>query len=81
MINTLFLTTVAVEPTFGYFFFSTRKHVSVACCAILSIFFEEQCTQNHPQSLSGLSRPLFSAPFLEVAVYDQEERFSLWKMC
>ena len=43
MINTLFLTTVAVEPTFVAFL-STRKHMSVASRAILSIFFEEQCT-------------------------------------
>ena len=31
--------------------------------------FEEQCTQNHPQDLSGLSRALFPTIFLEIAVY------------
>ena len=67
MINTLFLTTVAVEPTFVAFL-STRKHMSVASRAILSIFFEEQCTQNHPHYLSGLTRALFPTTFLEIAV-------------
>ena len=37
--------------------------------AILSNLFEEQCTQNHPQYLSGLSRALFPTTFLEIAVY------------
>ena len=37
--------------------------------AILSNFFEEQWTQNHPQYLLGLSRALFPATFLEIAVY------------
>ena len=36
--------------------------------AILSNFFEEQCTQNHPQYLSGLSPALFPTTFLEIAV-------------
>ena len=36
--------------------------------AILSNFFEEQCTQNHPQHLSGLSRALFPTTFREIAV-------------
>ena len=36
--------------------------------AILSNFFEEQCTQNHPQYLSGLSRALFPTTFLEIVV-------------
>ena len=46
MINTLFLTTVAVEPTFvALLQLSDRKHTSVASRA-LSNFFEEQCTQN-----------------------------------
>ena len=46
MINTLFLTTVAVEPTFvALLQHSDRKHTSVASRA-LSNFFEEQCTQN-----------------------------------
>ena len=49
--------------------FSTRKHMSVAFRAILSNFFEEQCTQNHPQYLSGLSHALFPTTFLEIAVY------------
>ena len=42
MINTLFRTTVAVEPTFVVFFFSTSKLMSMASRAILSNFFEEQ---------------------------------------
>ena len=36
---------------------------------ILSNFFEEQWTQNHPQCLSGLSRALFPTTFLEIAVF------------
>ena len=42
--------------------------MSVASRAILSNFFEEQCTQNHPQYLSGLLRGLFPATFLEIAL-------------
>ena len=41
----------------------------MASRAILSTFFEEQWTQNHPQYLSGLSRALFPTTFLEIAVY------------
>ena len=41
----------------------------MASRAILSNFFEEQRTQNHPQHLSGLSRALFPTTFLEIAVY------------
>ena len=51
MINILFLTTVAVEPTF-LLSISTREHMSVAYRAILSNFFGEQGRQNHPQYLS-----------------------------
>ena len=43
--------------------------MSMASRAILSNFFEEQWTQNHPQYLSGLSRALFPTTFLEIAVY------------
>ena len=35
------------------FSFSTRKHTPMASCAILSNFFEEHWTQNHPQYLWG----------------------------
>ena len=55
--------TVAVEPTF-----STRKHTSIASRVILSNFFEEQWTQNHPQYHSGLSRAFFPRTFLEIDV-------------
>ena len=41
----------------------------MASPAILSNFFEKQCTQNHPQYLSGLSRALYPTTFLEIAVY------------
>ena len=43
----------------------------MASRAILSNFFEEQWTQNHPQYLSGLSRALFPTTFLEIAVHEQ----------
>ena len=36
---------------------------------ILSNFFEEKWTQNHPQYLSGVSRALFPTSFLEIVVY------------
>ena len=56
--------TVTVKNSFVAFL-STRKHTSMASRAILSNFCEEQRTQNHPQSLSGLSRALFRRPFSE----------------
>ena len=40
------------------------KHTSMASRVILSNFFEEQRTQNHPQYLSWLSRTLFPTIFL-----------------
>ena len=43
--------------------------MSVASCAILSNFFEEQWTQNYPQYFLRLSRALFPKTFLEIAVY------------
>ena len=53
---------VAVESSM-LLSFSTLKHMSMASRAILSNFFEEQWTQNHPQYLSGLWRALFRQPF------------------
>ena len=44
----------------------------MASCAILSNFFVEEWTQNHPQYLSGLSRALFPTTFLEIAVYKKQ---------
>ena len=41
----------------------------MASRAILSNFFEEEWTQNHPQYFSGLPRALFPTTFLEIAVY------------
>ena len=43
--------------------------MSMASCAILLNFFEEQWIQNHPQYLLGLPRALFATTFLEIAVY------------
>ena len=43
--------------------------MSMASRAILSNFFKEQLTQNHPKYLSGLSRAHFPTTFLEIAVY------------
>ena len=54
--------TVTVKNSF-FAFLSTRKHTSMASRAILSNFCEELRTQNHPQSLSGLSRALFPTTF------------------
>ena len=41
----------------------------MASRAILSNFFEEQWTQNHPQYLSGLSCARFPTTSLEIALY------------
>ena len=67
MRNTLFLTLYS-NPLL-LLSFTTRKHMSMASRAIVSNFFEEQWTQNHPQYLSGLSRALLSTIFLKIAVY------------
>jgi len=68
MINTLFLTTVAVVPPSVAFLKRSQAFVR-GLRATLSNFFEEQNTQNHPQYPSGLSRALFPTTFLEIAVY------------
>ena len=60
--------TVAVESSIVAFLYLSCVHASMASRAILSNFFEEQRTQNHPQHLSGLSRALFLTTFLEIAV-------------
>ena len=67
MVNTLFLT-LQLSNLLLLLSFSTHKHNSKASRAILLNFFEEQITQNHPQSLSGLSRALFPTTFFEIAV-------------
>ena len=67
MINTRFLT-LQLSKLLLLLSFSTRKHTYTASCAILSNFFEERRTQNHPQHLSGLPRALFPTTFLEIAV-------------
>ena len=41
--------------------------MSVASRTIHSNCFEKQCTQNHPQYLSGLSRAFFPTTFLETS--------------
>ena len=61
--------TVAVKTRLLLLSFSTRKNTSMASRAILSNFFEELRTQNHPQYLSGLSHALFPTTFLEIPVY------------
>ena len=72
MFNTLFLT-LWLSNLLLLLSFSTRRHTSMASSAILSNFFEKQCTQNHPQYLSGLSRALYPTTFLETAVYISRE--------
>ena len=47
--------------------FSTSKHMSLASRTIYSNCFEKQCSQNHPQYLSGLSRAFFPTTFLETS--------------
>ena len=53
---------LALEKTFSWPF-----------VPILSNFFEEQRTQNHPQCLSQLSRALFPTTFLETAVFKKKD--------
>ena len=62
MINTLFLTTYLLNLLF-LLPFSTHKHISMASRAILSIFFEEQWTQNHPKPFG-----IVVYTFLEIAI-------------
>ena len=50
--------------------FGTHKHTSIPTRTILSNFFGEQWTENHPRYLSGLSRAFFPTTFLEIAVYN-----------
>ena len=45
--------------------------MSMTSPAILSNFFEKQCTQNQ-QYLSGLSRALYPTTFLEITVYNRQ---------
>ena len=52
----------------AFAFANISKHTYMASRAILSNFFDEQWTQNHPQYLSGLSHALFSTTFFEIAV-------------
>ena len=54
--------------------------MSMASRAILSNFFEEQWTQNHPRYLSGLLRALFPTAFLEIAVYGRPRIYELSRM-
>ena len=56
---------------FGCFPLAIANITSQTSRAILSNFFEEQCTQNHPKYLSGLSRALFPTTFLEIAVFSK----------
>ena len=83
MFNTLFLT-LQLSNLLLLLSFSTRRHMSIASRALLSNFLEKQCTQNHPQYLSGLSRALYPTTFLEIAVYKSymwtAERRIKWRM-
>ena len=66
MINTLFLT-LQLSNLLFLLSLSTHKHMSMVSRVILSNFFKEQWTQNHPQYLSGLCT-FFPTTFLEIAV-------------
>ena len=62
MINTLSLTR-KLSGLLLLLFFCTRRHMSMDSPTILSNFFEEQGTQNHPQYLAGLLCTLFATTF------------------
>ena len=64
----LTVTTLVVEPTFVAFLLTVANICPSPPASIISNFFEEQLTQNHPQYLSGLSRALFPTTFLKIAV-------------
>ena len=68
MVNTLFLTNVAVEPTFVAFLKHSKTYVRGLPCHSFRFLRRTECTQNHAQYLSGLSRALFPTTFLEIAV-------------
>ena len=70
MINTLFPDDCSCRTYFRCFPLALENTFTWPFVPILSNFFEEQRTQNHPQCLSGLSRALFPTTFLEIAVYD-----------
>ena len=68
----------------GYDQYTVPDTVLTFCCFRLAIanispfplvpflqitIFQQQCTQNHPQYLSGLWRVLFLTTFLEIAVH------------
>ena len=69
MINTLFPDDCSCRTYFRCFPLALENTFTWPFVPILSNFFEEQRTQNHPQCLSGLSRALFPTTFLEIAVY------------
>ena len=68
MISTLFLTTVAVEPTFVAFFQHSQTYIHGLSCLSFK-FLCRRVNSNHPQYLSGLSRALFPTTFLAIAVW------------
>ena len=68
--NTLFLT-LFQSNLILLLSFSTGRHMSMTSPAILSNFFEKQCTQNQ-QYLTGLSRALYPTTFLEITVYNRQ---------
>ena len=75
MINTLSsYNDCSCRTYFGCFPLAIKNITSLTFRNILSNFFEEQCTQNYPQYLSGLSRALFPTTFLEIAVYLAEAK-------
>ena len=69
MINTLFLTTVAVKPTFITFLQHLQTHFHGLSCQFFQVSLKKKRTQNHPQCLSRLLCALFPTAFLEIAVY------------
>ena len=57
-----------LAPTFVASLQHSQTYVRGLQCHSFKFLFEEQCTQNHPQYLSGLARALFRTTFLEKAV-------------
>ena len=52
--------------------FSVSGSPDETLALLFDILLEEQCTENHPQYLSRLTRALFPTNFLEIAVYEVE---------
>ena len=71
MINRLFLTTVAVEPTFVAFLSHSQTHFHGLSCQFFQISLKKRELKTTHNAFDKLSRALFPTTFLEIAVYSK----------